>query len=268
MSAKLFPYKGVFDGVESRLMRLGSANKPEAEVRAELDKFKSFGGRTLTDDDYFSILVFVAFYSGFKAATVTAKRCVIKAHFPDWRTVAAYTEADIQRVIDDAKMISREGKIRACVANANVMGALIAQHGSFRQYVDSFAPSESFESLLLLKESLSASFAYLGGVTVYHFMTDIGLPVLKPDRVICRIFTRLGLLENEDQLLKAVLQGRKFAEATGHPIRYIDIVFVAYGQVQSMEFGIEQGICLKAPRCGECGVKRYCNYAKSSAIGA
>ena len=268
MSIKLFPYKGVFDAVESRLIRIGSENKPEAEIRANLDKFKSFGARTLRDDDYFSILVFVAFYSGFKAATVTAKRGVIKAHFPDWRTVAAYTEADIQRVIDDAKMISHEGKIRACVANAKVMGALIAQHGSFRQYVDIFAPSESFENLLLLKESLSASFAYLGGVTVYHFMTDIGLPVLKPDRVICRIFTRLGLLENEDQLLKAVLQGRKFAQATGHPIRYIDIVFVAYGQVQSMEFGIEQGVCLKAPRCGECGVKRYCNYAKSSAVGA
>ena len=268
MSIKLFPYKGVFDAVESRLIRIGSENKPEAEIRANLDKFKSFGARTLRDDDYFSILVFVAFYSGFKAATVTAKQNVIKAHFPDWRTVAAYTEADIRRVIDDAKMISHEGKIRACVANAKVMGELIAEHGSFKRYVDSFAPSESFENLLLLKESLSASFAYLGGITVYHFLTDIGLPVLKPDRVMCRIFTRLGLLENESQLLKAVLQGRKFAEATGNPIRYIDIVFVAYGQVQSIEFGIQQGVCLKAPRCGECGIKRYCNYAKSSAVGA
>ena len=268
MTTKLFPYKGVFDTVESSLIRLGSVSKPEAAIRANLDKFKSFGTRTLADDDYFSILVFVAFYFGFKAATVTARQSVIKAHFPDWRTVAAYTEADIRRVIDDTKMISHEGKIRACVANAKLMGEVIAEHGSFKRYVDSFAPSESFENLLLLKESLSASFAYLGGVTVYHFMTDIGLPVLKPDRVMCRIFTRLGLLENEDQLLKAVLQGRKFAEATGHPIRYIDIVFVAYGQVQSLEFGLDHGVCLKTPRCSECGVQRYCNYRELNAADA
>jgi DNA-3-methyladenine glycosylase I len=70
----------------------------------------------------------------------------------------------------------------------------------------------------------------------------------------------LGLTETEGQLLKTVLQGRKFAEATGLPIRYIDIVFVAYGQAQSMEFGIDRGICLKNPRCNECGVKEFCRW--------
>ena len=29
-------------------------------------------------------------------------------------------------------------------------------------------------------------------------MTDIGLPVLKPDRVISRIFERIGLIESEE----------------------------------------------------------------------
>ena len=91
---------------------------------------------------------------------------------------------------------------------------------------------------------------------MYHFLTDIGMPVLKPDRVICRIFQRLGLIENEQQLLKTVIQGRKFAGATCYPIRYIDIVFVAYGQVQSLEFGMEKGICLKKkPLCNLCGAK-------------
>lgn len=92
-------------------------------------------------------------------------------------------------------------------------------------------------------------------------MTDIGLPVLKPDRVMSRIFIRLGLLQNKKQLLKAVLQGRKFAEATKHPIRYIDIVFVKYGQDSSKDYGIDQGICLeKKPRCSACGVQAHCVY--------
>ncbi|WP_094226858.1 hypothetical protein [Methanolobus psychrotolerans] len=64
-------------------------------------------------------------------------------------------------------------------------------------------------------------------------MTEIGLPVLKPDRVITRIFKRIGLIESEDQLLKTVIHGRKFSQETGLPIRYIDIIFAIYGQMVS-----------------------------------
>ena len=137
---------------------------------------------------------------------------------------------------------------------------MIDEHGSFARYVASFAAAGSFVNLLLLKEELEARFQYLGGVTVYHFLTEIGMPVLKPDRVISRIFHRLGLIETEGQLLKTVIQGRKFADATGLPIRYVDIVFVAYGQARSIEFGMDRGICLKEPRCGECGLKEFCRW--------
>jgi DNA-3-methyladenine glycosylase I len=258
---KLFPYKETFLAVEKRLVEIAATTLPEKEVLRRLSQFKQFEERALTDDQFFSILVFVAFYSGFKAATVASKRNVIQRHFPGWRHVSAYGEGDIQKIIHDPEMISHEGKIRACVANAKTFASLIANHGSVKNYVDSYAPTESFENLLLFKEALEGTFAYLGGITVYHFMTDIGLPVLKPDRVMCRIFERLGLLENQQQLLKTVLQGRRFAAETGLPIRYIDIVFVAYGQVKSEELGINEGICLSSnPRCNECSIRNYCIY--------
>ena len=38
-------------------------------------------------------------------------------------------------------------------------------------------------------------------------MTDIGLPVLKPDRVITPIFKRVGLINNENMLLATVIHG-------------------------------------------------------------
>ena len=61
--------------------------------------------------------------------------------------------------------------------------------------------------------------------------------------------------------LKAVIQGRKFAKAAQHPIRYIDIVFVAYGQMESKEFGLERGICLENdPSCHICGIKDVCHH--------
>ncbi len=68
-------------------------------VRAELDHYKHFEGRDLSDDQYFSILVFVAFYSGFRAATVTSKKKIIEGHFPGWKQVALYTESDIIKIL-------------------------------------------------------------------------------------------------------------------------------------------------------------------------
>lgn len=263
-----FPYKEVFLAVEKRLIEVGSTQLDKATIQTHLDKFKRFESRELTDDQYFSILVFVAFYSGFKAATVTSKRAIIQGHFPSWKVVSVYTEDDIRKIINDPEMISHEGKIRACVENAKTFSSFISKYGSIKNYIDSYSPNDSFENLLLFKEALEASFVYLGGITVYHFMTDIGLPVLKPDRVISRIFERLGLLENQGQLLKAVIQGRKFASATELPIRYIDIVFVAYGQVKSEEIGIDEGICLKNPRCSECCIQDYCGFVTKSVIDA
>jgi len=255
-----FQYQHVFKLLEESLIHYGTRRLPLDQIRAELDRYKTFAGRKLTDDEYHSTLVNVVFYSGFRAATVTAKRDIIKRWFPDWRTVAEYSDRNVAAVLSDPTMIRNKRKIKACIHNARIMKALIGEYGSFRKYIASFNAARSFENLMLLKEELEARFGYLGGVTVYHFLTDIGMPVLKPDRVICRIFQRLGLIENDGQLLKTVIQGRKFAEATGYPIRYIDIVFVAYGQAQSLEFGIDRGICLKEPRCAVCGLQEVCRW--------
>src|SRR5690606_16062988 len=137
---------------------------------------------------------------------------------------------EIAEIVEDKKMIRNERKIRACIENAKTFKEIITKFGSFQNYLNHFEANKSFENLILLKEELEHRFEYLGCITVYHFLTDLGFNVLKPDRVIMRIFKRLGLIEHENQFLKAVIQGRKFSEATGYPIRYIDITFVKYGQ--------------------------------------
>lgn len=258
MTTKPFPYAEVFSAVERQVISLGSERLDREQVQNQLDKFKRFATRSISDAEYFSTLVFVAFYSGFRAATVTAKRPVIEGHFASWQEVAEYGEADIRRILDDPNMIAHERKVRGCVANARTFRDLVSQHGSFKAFLDQNLPSDSFEDLMLLKELLETTFDYLGGITVYHFMTDIGLNVLKPDRVISRLFHRLGLLDNEDQFLKSIMEGRKFAAATGLPIRYIDIVLVVFGQVASPELGIARGVCLKAPRCDVCNIRKSC----------
>ncbi|MBA7516881.1 hypothetical protein ES705_08930 [subsurface metagenome] len=183
-----------------------------------------------------------------------------------WLTVANYGETEIHQILSNPRMIRNPKKIKACIKNAKIFKEIVSEHGSFDRYVKSFEPCDSFENLMLFKEEIEYKFAFLGGITVYHFMMDIGLPVMKPDRVITRIFKRLELIENEKQYLKTVIQGRKFSHATGHPIRYIDIIFVKYGQKgEEKYFGLMDGICLeKNPKCMLCGVKKYCGYADNS----
>jgi DNA-3-methyladenine glycosylase I len=264
-----FPYKNVFEQVEKSLIKYGSRHLPKPQIRAALDAYKAFERQELTDDLGFSKLLEAVFYSGFRAETVTMRWATIARWFPNWQTVAAYDAEDVTRIMSDLGMIRNARKINACIKNARMMEKLILQYGSFPRYVSSFAPRDSFLNLLLLKEELEGRFEYLGGVMVYQFLTDLGMQVLKPDRVICRMFHRLGLIEAETQILKTVLQGQKFAEATGLPIRYIDIVLVAYGQVRSSNFGVDRGICIKDPRCQECRLQENCRwYQTSAASGA
>ena len=254
-------YKSIFESIETSLIAEGSKNLSAEKIQENLNWFKHIEGKKFSDNDYYQILVQVIFYSGFRAATVTAKIPVIRAYFPDYQTVAEYTEDKFNQILADCNMIRNRAKIKACIKNAYVFRSLIQKYGSIQNYIETFSPHTSFENIMRLKDEIENRFHRLGRITVFHFLTDIGLPVLKPDRVICRIFERLGLIESREHIFEAILQGRKFAEATGLPIRYIDIVFVAYGQVQSREFGIERGICLEEkPSCNLCNVKSFCSY--------
>ena len=260
-------YKTIFETIETSLITEGSKHLSNEIIQANLSRFKQLEGRIFSDDEFYRIIVDVIFYAGFRAATVNSKIGTIHRHFPSYELVADYGETEINNILADKGMIRNRRKIKACVENAKTFRKIVQELGSFQNYIESFKAKSSFENLILLKEELERTFSGLGKITSYHFLTDIGLPVLKPDRVICRIFERLGLIKNREQYLETIIQGRKLAEATGHPIRYIDIVFVAYGQVQSKEFGIERGICLETkPSCHLCGATNFClYYSKQSA---
>ena len=258
-------YQAIFDKVEGTILSLGSQVLPAEQIRRSLDDYKRIEGKTFSDADYYRILVDATFYSGFAAATVSDHLDSIHSHFADYGEVAGYEDAQVDDICHDPEMIKNRAKVEACVKNARVFVEIVRRFGSFGKYVESFGatslePADAFGNLLLLKEDLECRFTRMGSVTSYHFLTDIGMPVLKPDRVICRIFKRLGLIDTEEHRLKAVVQGRKFAEATRYPIRHVDVVFVVYGQKKSPWVGLASGICLAKPHCSACGVREYCSF--------
>lgn len=253
-------YKGIFEKAEKTLRKQSWFS--DKEFDQHFGRFKKFVDKNRSDNDFYQMLIMIIFYSGFRASTVESKENIILGHFPDYNTVSNYTDNDYQNILSDNLMIKNERKIKSCIYNAKIFREIVDKYGSFEKYLDIFEANSTLDNIILLKEELEYRFDYLGGTTVFHFLTDIGFNVLKPDRVILRIFKRLGLIDSDKQLLKAVVQGRLFAKSTGLPIRYIDIIFVKYGQQgESDMFGLKNGICIeKNPNCKICGLKEYCNF--------
>ena len=256
----MIDYPSIFRHAEKTLR--SHSNLTDEEFEKRIGYYKTFEKKTRTDNEIYQLLVMIIFYSGFRASTVERKAKTILGYFSDYSKVSNYSEQDFHRILSNPDMIKNNKKIRACITNARTFKNIINKSGSFTNYLEGFKAKDSFENLILLKEELEYTFEFLGGITVYHFLTDLGYYVLKPDRVILRLLLRLGLIESEGQLLKAVIQGRKFAEATDLPIRYIDVIFVLFGQQGgSVELGLEDGICLtKNPRCHICQLKENCHY--------
>jgi DNA-3-methyladenine glycosylase I len=186
----------------------------------------------------------------------------IKEELYDFEKLSELNDEEKQKIISK---IGFRKKCNYCFANAQTYKEIIEEFSSFYKYVHSFEitnldPDNS--KINLLREDLKKRFDGLGPRTVNHFLTDLGFDVLKPDRVICRIFYRLGLIDSPQNIEGAIMEGKKFEQETGKPIRYIDIIFVKYGQMgKSDHFVTKDGICLEnKPNCKICGAKEFCRY--------
>jgi DNA-3-methyladenine glycosylase I len=242
-----------------------NSNYSREMVLSRFERFKHFDFETFNDQYLYQVLAYIPFYAGMKAKTVTNKIETIKEYFPDYKTVSQYNESDINRMLADSKMIRHKEKIKAAISNAKRVKSLVERHGSFKDYLRSLNFNRSPEDLEIAADRLKNTFSYLGEATVHHFLTDIGAKTIKPDRVIMRVFTRLGLVANETCLDDARLVCNRFVEETGYSHRYVDIVIVKLGHIEDdLDIGLPQGICLeKEPGCGKCLVKPRCFYRQS-----
>lgn len=138
----------------------------------------------------FERLSLEAFQSGLSWLTVLRKRDAFRAAFagfvPD--AVAAFTERDIERLLDDPGIIRNRRKIEATVANARAAIALRESGESLAALVWSYVPdrspspvsdhdvpSTSPESVALAKALKQRGFSFVGPTTVYALMTAIGV---------------------------------------------------------------------------------------------
>jgi len=146
-------------------------------------------GRPLRNEQrLFEKLCLEGFQAGLSWITILRRRPAFRAAFAgfDIHAVAAFTEADVERLLTDERIIRHRGKITATIDNARTTLAL---GGSLTELIWSFAPaprpaplSDLAEVPAITPESTALSTAlrargyrFVGPTTMYALMQSSGL---------------------------------------------------------------------------------------------
>ncbi len=144
-------------------------------------------GYPVSDDRrLFEKLCLESFQSGLSWRTILNKRENFRRAFCgfDFNKMAAFSEADIERLLQDAGIIRHRGKIEAVINNARRAQELVAQEGSLAAYVWRYEPtsppepqtaSTSTESVAMSKDLKKRGWKFVGPTTVFAFMQAMGL---------------------------------------------------------------------------------------------
>lgn len=128
-----------------------------------------------------------SFQSGLSWRTILAKRENFRDAFKgfDFRKVALFDEADVERLMANPGIVRHRGKIEAVVNNARRACELIETEGSLAAFLWRFEPereeaepqsrSTSPASEKLAKELRKRGWKFVGPTTVYAFMQAMGL---------------------------------------------------------------------------------------------
>lgn len=88
----------------------------------------------------------------------------------DVTLVAAYDEADRQRLLADAGIVRNRLKVDAAIANARQILALRQQYGSFANWLDHHHPLDKIDWVRLFRRT----FRFTGGEITGEFLMSIG----------------------------------------------------------------------------------------------
>ncbi|MET4697059.1 DNA-3-methyladenine glycosylase I [Constrictibacter sp. MBR-5] len=110
--------------------------------------------------------------AGLSWLTVLKKRAAFNAAFVgfDIDAVAAFGEADRERLLQDAAIIRNRLKVDAVIENARRLVAIRETHGSFAAWLDAHHPRTLPEWVKLFR----ATFRFMGGEIVGEFLMSTG----------------------------------------------------------------------------------------------
>ena len=124
------------------------------------------------DNELFCRLVLEINQAGLSWEIVLKKEATFREAYDnfDLQKVAAYTEADRERLLANPGIIRNRLKINAAIENARTILELQQEHGSFEQWLQLQHPKTKEEWVKLFKKT----FRFTGGEIVNEFLMSTG----------------------------------------------------------------------------------------------
>lgn len=124
------------------------------------------------DNELFGRLIMEINQAGLSWETILKKEASFRKAYHNFniKKVAAYTEKDRERLLNDAGIIRNRLKVNAAIENANSILALQKEFGSFEKWLEHHHPKTKEEWVKLFKKT----FRFTGGEIVNEFLMSTG----------------------------------------------------------------------------------------------
>jgi DNA-3-methyladenine glycosylase I len=124
------------------------------------------------DNELFGRLILEINQAGLSWETILKKESTFRKAYDDFNIekVAAYTEADRERLLNDAGIIRNKLKVNAAIENAKTILVLQKEFGSFEKWLEHHHPKSREEWVKVFKKT----FKFTGGEIVNEFLMSIG----------------------------------------------------------------------------------------------
>ena len=124
------------------------------------------------DNELFGRLVLEINQAGLSWETILKKEKSFRTAYSnfDIKKVAAYSEIDRERLLNDVGIIRNRLKVNAAIENAKTILTLQEEFGSFEKWLEEFHPLNKEEWVKLFKKT----FKFTGGEIVNEFLMSIG----------------------------------------------------------------------------------------------
>lgn len=124
------------------------------------------------DNELFGRLLMEINQAGLSWETILKKEATFRQAYSQFNieAVAAYTEADRERLLADAGIIRNKLKVNAAIENAKTILLLQKEFGSFERWLEHHHPKTKEEWVKVFKKT----FRFTGGEIVNEFLMSIG----------------------------------------------------------------------------------------------
>ena len=146
-----------------------------------------WGTRTYDESALFEALTLGVFEAGLSWSVVFGKRDAFRRAFRAFQVaeVAAMTERDVDRLVEDASIIRNRAKIQATVANARVMMSASPNLAELAKSYETTRtraprsladlPTTTPQAEVFAKRLKSQGYRFVGPTSVYAFMQNVGV---------------------------------------------------------------------------------------------